>query len=474
MKEETRVPISRITLRALAILAAAGSMNIATIPVQEHFLYNTQASTRFSDDSLIRDYSRSSVESLLATGGIKGYPEDNTFRPQGTITKLEFLSMVVNSLDPDGTKLAEALQRAKSDELAEDGITYYDSYKGDGLDKFWGGKAYDLIIGARTLKIGSTYEHASNGGNWDTPITREDAAMMIVQGLKSLKGEDLQQTYNVKDYEMITRLSKLIGDWSEITDSDVPDKGRISAGASLQSYDIASLYASGIAQGDSEAKFYPRKYLTREDSAILIEKAVNPEKRAKVTIPEADKKVDPADGVERTTLKQTDSKRRGAVDGDTFIKADGTSIKVVKDPKSGVIGANQPVALDMGRDLTFLSNTGQYINHRIANYGEEKKADDGTLSVNLGRIENTLGIVDENTYSGKGDYLYNPKTGEGHSSSDWNKIANSLKPTDEGKEGEERYLGLGGWCKYTYYEGEGWLLNVALVSDFTEIFEASR
>ena len=474
MKEETRVPISRITLRALAILAAAGSMNIATIPVQEHFLYDTQASTRFSDDSLIRDYSRSSVESLLATGGIKGYPEDNTFRPQGTITKLEFLSMVVNSLDPDGTKLAEALQRAKSDELAEDGITYYDSYKGDGLDKFWGGKAYDLIIGARTLRIGSTYEHASNGGNWDTPITREDAAMMIVQGLKSLKGEDLQQTYNVKDYEMITRLSKLIGDWSEITDSDVPDKGRISAGSSLQANDIASLYASGIAQGDSEAKFYPRKYLTREDSAILIEKAVNPEKRAKVTIPEADKKVDPADGVERTTLKQTDPKRRGAVDGDTFIKADGTSIKVVKDPKSGVIGANQPVALDMGRDLTFLSNTGQYINHRIANYGEEKKADDGTLSVNLGRIENTLGIVDENTYSGSGDYLYNPKTGEGHSEGDWSRIAESFKPTDEGKDGEERYFGLGGWCKYTYYEGEGWNTISAEGSILTEAFEASR
>ena len=467
MKEETRVPISRITLRALAILAAAGSINVATIPVQEHFVYNTQASTRFSDDSSIRDYSRSSVESLLATGGIKGYPEDNTFRPQGTITKLEFLSMVVNSLDPDGTKLAEALQRAKSDELAEDGITYYDSYKGDGLDKFWGGKAYDLIIGARTLKIGSTYEHASNGGNWDTPITREDAAMMIVQGLKSLKGEDLQQTYNVKDYEMITRLSKLIGDWSEITDSDVPDKGRISAGASLQSYDIASLYASGIAQGDSEAKFYPRKYLTREDSAILIEKAVNPEKRAKVTIPEADKKVDPADGVERTTLKQTDPTRRGAVDGDTFIKADGTSIKVVKNPKSGVIGANQPVALEMGREITRVSDI--ITTEKIANYGE-KKLEDGSLSVDLGFIW----YDDVDTYSGTGEYLYNPKTGEGHTSGDWCAIAESLKPTDKGTEGEERYLGLGDWCKYTYIESYGWYLNTTEVSDFTEIFEANR
>ena len=466
MKNETRVPISKITLRALAILAAAGSMNIATIPVQEHFLYNTQASTRFSDDSSIRDYSRSSVESLLATGGIKGYPEDNTFRPQGTITKLEFLSMVVNSLDPDGTKLAEGVQQAKDD--VEDGISYYDRYKKRGtLDSFWGGKAFDLILGARMLDIGISYERASNGGNWDTPITREDAAMMIVQGLKSLKGEDLQQTYNVKDYEMIKRLSKLIGDWSEITDSDVPDKGRISAGSSLQANDIASLYASGIAQGDSEAKFYPRKYLTREDSAILIEKAVNPEKRAKVTIPEADKKVDPADGVERTTLKQTDPKRRGAVDGDTFIKADGTSIKVVKDPKSGVIGANQPVALDMGREITRVSDI--ITTEKIANYGE-KKLEDGSLSVDLGFIW----YNDVDTYSGTGEYLYNPKTGEGHTSGDWRVIAESLKPTDKGTEGEERYLGLGGWCKYTYYEGEGWYLNITLTSDYTEVFEASR
>ena len=468
MKNETRVPISKITLRALAILAAAGSMNIATIPVQEHFLYDTQASTRFSDDSAIRDYSRSSVESLLATGGIKGYPEDNTFRPQGTITKLEFLSMVVNSLDPDGTKLAEGVQQAKDD--VEDGKSFYDFCKERGtLDGFWGGKAFDLIVGAKMLNIGSSYEHASNGGNWDTPITREDAAMMIVQGLKSLKGEDLEKIYNVVDSKdgNYRRIAKLIGDWDEVTDSDVPDKGRISAGASLQSYDIASLYASGIAQGDSEAKFYPRKYLTREDSAILIEKAVNPEKRAKVTIPEADKKVDPADGVERTTLKQTDPTRRGAVDGDTFIKADGTSIKVVKNPKSGVIGANQPVALEMGREITRVSDI--ITTEKIANYGE-KKLEDGSLSVDLGFIW----YDDVDTYSGTGEYLYNPKTGEGHTSGDWCAIAESLKPTDKGTEGEERYLGLGDWCKYTYIESYGWYLNTTEVSDFTEIFEANR
>ena len=471
MKEETRVPISRITLRALAILAAAGSINVATIPVQEHFVYNTQASTRFSDDSSIRDYSRSSVESLLATGGIKGYPEDNTFRPQGTITKLEFLSMVVNSLDPDGIKLAEGIKSAKS-EIIYDNLNTYDMYKNEGLvTEFWGGKAFDLIIGARQLGIGGMYETNSTGGNWDTPITRQDAAMMVYQGLKALKGNDLYVTMGVAENRNGGK--KLIGDWDELTDTDVPDGHPQSVSGCAHPDDILSLYEAGILQGDSEAKFYPNKYLTREDSAIIIDKAVNPEKRAKVTIPEADKEIDKTEGVENTTLKQTDPTRRGAIDGDTFIKADGTSIKVVRDEKSGVIGANQPVALDMGRELVRTSNEGKRIEHKIANYGELKLSD-GSLSVNLGYISNDKISADENTYSGKGDYLYNPKTGEGHSEGDWNKIAESLKPTDKGTEGEVRHLGLGGWCEYIYSSEYGWGTPSTASQILYATFESAR
>ena len=471
MKEETRVPISRITLRALAILAAAGSINVATIPLQEHFVYNTQASTRFSDDSSIRDYSRSSVESLLATGGIKGYPEDNTFRPQGTITKLEFLSMVVNSLDPDGTKLAEALKESKVIDSVY-GDSEYNTYKKMGLlDDFWGGKAFDLIVGARVLGIGSGYETNSTGGNWDTPITRQDAAMMVYQGLKALKGNDLYVTMGVAENRNGGK--KLIGDWDELTDTDVPDGHPQSVSGCAHPDDILSLYEAGILQGDSEAKFYPNKYLTREDSAIIIDKAVNPEKRAKVTIPEADKEIDKTEGVENTTLKQTDPTRRGAIDGDTFIKADGTSIKVVRDEKSGVIGANQPVALDMGRELVRTSNEGKRIEHKIANYGEVKLSD-GSLSVNLGYISNDKISADENTYSGKGDYYYNPKTGEGHSSTDWSKIAESLKPTGEGKPGDIKKVGLGDWCTYKYYDGVGWNCETVTGSDLTEAFKVDK
>ena len=378
--------------------------------------------------------------------------------------------MVVNSLDPDGTKLAEGVQQAKDD--VEVGISYYDSLKKDGLlTEFWGGKAFDLIVGARELGIGSGYETNSTGGNWDTPITRQDAAMMVYQGLKALKGNDLYVTMGVAENRNGGK--KLIGDWSELTDTDVPDGHPQSVSGCAHPDDILSLYEAGILQGDSEAKFYPNKYLTREDSAIIIDKAVNPEKRAKVTIPEADKEIDKTEGVENTTLKQTDPTRRGAIDGDTFIKADGTSIKVVRDEKSGVIGANQPVALDMGRELVRTSNEGKRIEHKIANYGEVKLSD-GSLSVNLGYISNDKISADENTYSGKGDYYYNPKTGEGHSSTDWSKIAESLKPTGEGKPGDIKKVGLGDWCTYKYYDGVGWNCETVTGSDLTEAFKVDK
>ena len=482
MKKERKVEIRKISIRGIALLMLASGINVVSIPMQEKYIYRTEAATKFSDDSEIREYSRSAVESLLARGGIKGYPEDNTFRPQGTITKLEFLSMVVNSLDPDGTKLAEGVQQAK-DEIVYDDVSTYAMYKNDGLvTELWGGKAFDLIIGARQLGIGSSYESNATDSGWDTPITREDAAMMIVQGLKALKNEDLEAVYNLrcnsndfdwdKLYENKERIAKLIGDWSELTESDVPDEPlRISVSGSGHSTAIQCLYASGIAQGDSESKFYPKKYLTREDSAILIEKAVNTDKRTKVTLPEADKKVDSTEGIENTTLKQTDPNRRGAIEGDTFIKADGTEIKVVKDEKSGVIGANQPVALDMGRNLVFRSNTGKYIEHKIVNYGE-KKLTDGSISVNLGYIENDKITADENTYSGKGDYIYNPKTGEGHSKRDWGKMAESFKPTDKGTEGEIRHFGLGDWCEYKYTSTGGW--DTVSGTDIENIVSAYR
>lgn len=446
MKNETRVPISRITLRALAILAAAGSINVATIPVQEHFVYNTQASTRFSDDSSIRDYSRSSVESLLATGGIKGYPEDNTFRPQGTITKLEFLSMVVNSLDPDGTKIANAIEQAKND-ISEGQSYYQDEIDRGLLQKYWGGKAFDLLVATSELGFYGGFE-TQTGNDWNTPITRQDAAQFIYDGLHYLKGQDLYEEY--KDNNDIWMNSyKLVGDWTELTISDKTGEVEESVGGCGAAIPIRCLYIAGVLQGDSEAKFYPNKYLTREDSAIMIDKAVYPEKRAKVTV-EKYVEVDPYAGVTPTTLKQSDKTRRSAVPGDTFITLDGKTITVTKDEKSGVLCANQPVALDANRDLRYLTNQNTWYNHSIGVYGEVKELIDGSNSVELGFID----VDDENVYGTHGNYIVNPETGEGHTQTDWEILGKSFKPTDTGTEGEERKFGLGNWCTYTYMQGK--------------------
>ena len=125
--------MNKIVLKNLAICLgislALGSVNS---PVSELFHEQVEAATQFQDDAKIRDYSRESVESLVNIGSIKGYPEDNTFRPQGTITRQEFLSMCVNACDPGLTKINEAIKKSKVPE--PEGISFYD----------------DSVAGART------------------------------------------------------------------------------------------------------------------------------------------------------------------------------------------------------------------------------------------------------------------------------------------------------------------------------------
>lgn len=263
-----------------------------------------------------------------------------------------------------------------------------------------------------------------------------------------LKGQDLYEEYK-ENNDIWMNSYKLVGDWEDLTETDVPNGLKQSAGSCGAAIPIRCLYIAGVLQGDSEAKFYPNKYLTREDSAIMIDKAVYPEKRAKVTV-EKYVEVDPYAGVTPTTLKQSDKTRRSAVPGDTFITLDGKTITVTKDEKSGVLCANQPVALDANRDLRYLTNQNTWYNHSIGVYGEVKELIDGSNSVELGFID----VDDENVYGTHGNYIVNPETGEGHTQTDWEILGKSFKPTDTGTEGEERKFGLGNWCTYTYMQGK--------------------
>lgn len=306
--------------------------------------------------------------------------------------------------------------------------------------------------------------------DWNTPITRQDAAQFIYDGLHYLKGQDLYEEY--KDNKDIWMNSyKLVGDWTELTISDKTGEVEESVGGCGAAIPIRCLYIAGVLQGDSEAKFYPNKYLTREDSAIMIDKAVYPEKRAKVTV-EKYVEVDPYAGVTPTTLKQSDKTRRSAVPGDTFITLDGKTITVTKDEKSGVLCANQPVALDANRDLRYLTNQNTWYNHSIGVYGEVKELIDGSNSVELGFIDKD----DENFYgNNEGNYIINPATGEGHTDVDWARLAKSFKPTEKGKDGETRRFGLGEWCEWIYSELDGdWVTNVEGGTGTADIFAEFR
>ena len=91
MKWREKPSLNRFVLKNLAIvLGLSFALGSVGAPISELFYEEVNAATQFSDDAKIRDYSREAVESLISAGSIKGYPEDNTFRPQGTITRLGF------------------------------------------------------------------------------------------------------------------------------------------------------------------------------------------------------------------------------------------------------------------------------------------------------------------------------------------------------------------------------------------------
>lgn len=381
----------------LGISFALGSVGA---PISELFYEEVNAATQFSDDAKIRDYSREAVESLISAGSIKGYPEDNTFRPQGTITRLEFLSMCVNACDPSGAKIQAALVEAKDPSYDPSGVTFYQDTVED-LKVSWG---QDLIVGAEWLGVGTGFEDDGSGKDlWLQPIKRHEAAAIMSDCISKIKGETVPQNYN--DYDLMN----MIGDWEDVS-------------LSRNAYDVYEMYMMGIAQGDQNGVYSPQANLTREDSAVLINKIINPSKRdtSGVIMMEHE---DPYAGIETGTLNQSDANRRSAVPGDTFIASDGKSYTVTEG-KGGVLGEGQPIALDAGR---YQGNSKEII--------EDGVSSDGSF------------------YRLGARYYINPATGEGHWSDEWDAIQEAYYPTEAGSyNGEIRTFGLGGWCKYEWIE----------------------
>lgn len=206
------------------------------------------ARTVFKDDDKIQNYSRPYVEMLVDMGGISGYT-DNTFKPQGTISRGEFLSMCVNSFGSN--KLYHELSNINSDE-------YNIIVKEYNYNKLWNGAANDMLVAANILEL---FSNNYIGDDWNEAVTRAEAADMIYNCLYKIAMES----------EDININTSLISDWYIIENSEYADC-------------ISTLFSLGIVQGDSKGKFNPNNNLTREDSAVLICKAIKPELREVRTV----------------------------------------------------------------------------------------------------------------------------------------------------------------------------------------------
>ena len=408
-------PMHTLTIKALAIcLGMSVVFGSGVAPVKELMVQEVYAATQFADDAQIKDYSREPIESLVSIGSIKGYPEDNTFRPSGTISRIEFLSMAANAADPSGQARAKIFNEARSS--VEEGMNLYDGAKqamADDIADVWGGKAEELIVLSNFTDVGifdsGAAKHNGRSG-WLAPITRAEAAQMLAACVEELSGEQLP----IKD-----NIESIITDWKQDNSPEsTSGKSNTVAGCYESDY-IKKLYSSGIATGDEDGNFHPQYNLKRCDAAVLIYKAIHKDKRATVNIaakPEAPK---PAN----TTLNVNDANRRDAIAGDKFVAADGKTYDVVAG-KGGVLCEGMPIALDLNRALTKVNET----------------------------LEN--GVTSDGTVGRLGDrYLVNPSTGEGH-------FRDDAYATDQpnGKQGEVIYVGLGGWLQLEFDEGlGGWM-----------------
>ncbi len=222
------------------------------------------ALTKFTDDASISDYSRPYVEALVDEGGISGYT-DNTFKPQGTITRAEFLTMCMKSIA--GDKVNEVISEISTDE-------YNAIVKEYGYNDIWNGAANKILVAASVSDVGVEFSSGSSGKAWNEPVNRAEAAQILYGILKAFGNEDIPENSGIS----------------------ATDKALIESMGYEEG--ISALYALGIVRGDSKGNYNPQNKLKREDSAILVSMALKPELRnTEVTIAEND--------VEDTTIQTT-------------------------------------------------------------------------------------------------------------------------------------------------------------------------
>ena len=264
---------------------------------------------------------------------------DNKMDPTGTVTKAMFIKMFIRAM-----------------------------YGLEGLDDItpdfihWAAKDVK-----KAENVGILAQGEYTLANLSEPITRGEMAKLIVRAYNQFE-------INPLSLEKCKPLSTVIKDYNKID-------------AAYQPYALLA-YGSGIISGYSDGRFAAEDKANRAQASAFIIRYLDKSERAKVVIPSTEATREPM------VLRYDDPNRPMAIEGDTFVKPDGTKV-VLKVGPSGVLGEEQGCATEIGR---------------IDRGGTPIQEGD------LGADEAFLGQP----------YLVDEKTGEGHYIREWHAIADRL------------------------------------------------
>lgn len=235
------------------------------------------------------DWYYETVTEMTDMGLFKG-KGNNLFCPNDTMTKAEFITVVVRAVYPSA------------------------DISSDTGEKWWQG-AYDI---ARSTFFWWEHENEFSIDSMEQAINRQEMAFLSVRALE-LSGDIIAIEANLADSTHIP----------DIKDADP-----------LYMHYLREAYVGGLITGDDKGYFNPQANLTRAEASTVIYRIVEPSARIDMSF------LIPQIG-QQTIREGEQSKRVPAKEGDIFIKKDGTQIVLKKGP-SGVVGEGQGVAPDIG------------------------------------------------------------------------------------------------------------------------------
>ncbi|MBE7041279.1 MAG: S-layer homology domain-containing protein [Ruminococcaceae bacterium] len=294
---------------------------------------------------------------------------NDMFCPNDTMTKAEFLTVVARILYDE------------------------DNLKGETGDAWWSVYHTALVNGGVITLDEFKIE------DMEKPMTRQEMSLVAVRALEQ-RGETLDSVNpNVKNA--------------------IPDYNSI---GTIYRTNVVKGYQLGLLCGNDDAgTFKPLGSLDRASATMVLYRIVDPSVRIKKDFSTVTSKPSSTVVGQQTIREGEQSKRVPAKEGDIFIKKDGTQIVLKKGP-SGVVGEGQGVAPDIG----MYGTNGGYV-----------------ISGNSWENQLMIGLINDSLHpyfvNGKGQslnnnyYLVNATTGEGHWSSDWTIIEQTVaKPNYDG------------------------------------------